>query len=379
MANKPTTTSKAKFFIPILSLILFLSATGCSSKGSSDGTVEISVNYNFKNVKPFEKSPYDVSYEIIPLQLPQYESIRIYLNNIEVFEDYIYVSTLRESIFIFDKQGNFVNKIAKGEDISEINSLTDFMIDRQGRKLEVFDKNRIVVYDLGGNYMESKELDGIMGVEYGISGENRIFLRHKNSLSEHTFTITPGNKTLELKTGQTVSNILNPKHFSTYQNTLYFTGYSNKVYSLESNDSIPNIIATVNNMNQNPTATGLDIERYQNLCAQKKHFTYINNFFVYNPNLWGFTLFVGETGYKIFMDTQSGKYYSHPLTGVPYSQNNRWVENQSEYYLFPVAKFSEETATTIKDTSPDLYNQMERAPADTKMWIIKTTYTNKQQ
>lgn len=150
-------------------------------------------------------------------------------------------------------------------------------------------------------------------------------------------------------------------------------------------DTVPEILATVVNMSSDDNLRGLDRERHLALSAQKKHFTYINNFFVYNQNLWGFSLFVGDAGYKILYDLEANNYYSHPLTGVPYSQNNRWVEEGAEYYLFPPSKFADETAEAILEIAPSLYQVMDdRAKAEkgkeikSKMWIIKATYKKKE-
>lgn len=377
--TKRLTGSIGRLILPFLTIISIIILTAqCSPGGSADGVTNITVNYNLNNVKPFEKAPYEVSYEIIPLLLPQYENIRIFINNIEVYDGKIYISTLRESILIFDTNGNFINKIPKGDQLTELQAMVDFMVNRKENKLEVFDVKRVSEFDLSGRFLASNELDGITGTEYGIAGNNRFFLRHKNSLSDYSFTINPGNRDFEWRTGQTVANILNPKHFHTYDNTLYFTGYTDKVYSMGANDSIPKLVAVVKNMNKDSNFRGLDNDRFQILSAQKKLFTYINNFFVYNPQLWAFTLHAGELGEKIFMDLESGNYYSHPLTGIPYSQNNRWVEDGAEYYLFPSAKFSEETSAKINEIAPDLYKAMEAAPADSKMWVIKATYTKKQ-
>lgn len=374
MSKRSSTFFKGFCAIALIALVFIL--PGCGSGGSKGGVTEITVKYNYQNIKPFADLSYKVDYSIIPLELPYGENIRIYLNNIEVFENRIYVSTLRESIYIFDTNGYLVSKISKGEELAELESLTDFMINRQERVLEVFDSKRLCRYDLEGRFIDSQELKGILGTEYGVIGNNRIYLRHKNSLSEHTFTVTPGNKNFEWKTGQTMSNILNPKHFHSYNNALYFTGYSDKVYRLEANDSIPQIIATVTHMHKDNNVKGLDNARYEALSAQKKLFTYINNFFVYNDDLWAFSLHAGEYSEKIFLDRTNGNYYSHPLTGVPYSQNNRWVENGTEYYLFPASKF-EESSNTIKNVAPELHKAMEEAPSDCKMWIIKATYTKK--
>lgn len=352
---------------------------GCSSSGSAENGIEIAVNYSMKNVKPFEKSNYTVDYEILPLQLPQQENIKIYLNNIEVFEDYIYISTLRESLVIFDNTGRFIHKIPVGKGINQVDRLLDYMVNRQEREIEILEVDKISEFDLTGNYLRSNESKGVYAVEYGISGDKRVFLRQKNSMSDYSFIIYPQEQDFEWKTGQTKVNSINPKHFHTYQNSLYFTGYSNKVYKLGAGDTLPQTFAYVKNMNTDHTVRGIDTDRYEILCEQKKQFTYINNFFVYNQNLLGFTLFQGSEGFKIFFDVESKNYYSHPLTNVPYSQNNRWVEDGTEYYLFPSNKFDEETAEKIKNIAPDLFDAMGSAPTDYKMWLIKATYSKKEQ
>lgn len=363
-------------------LILLISVVallpyGCSSSGAESDGIEIAVNYSMKNVKPFEESQYNVNYEILPLQLPQYNNIKIFLNNIEVYNDYIFISTLRETIIIFDSKGNFVHKIPKGEEIDQISGLIDFMVNRQENKLEVLDNNKIIEFDLTGKYKQSKEYEKIYAVEYGISGEKRVFLRQKNSMNDYSFLIHPQETDFEWKTGQTKTNSLNPKHFHTFNNSLYFTGYSNNIYKLAPSDTLPELFAYVKNMNTDKTVRDIDMERYKTLCEQKKQFTYINNFFVYNNNLLGFTLFSGSKGFKILFDLEKNKYYTHPLTNVPYSQNNRWVEDGTEYYLFPPNKF-EENAQKINNIAPGLYQAMEKAPKDYKMWIIKANYSKKE-
>ncbi len=369
-----------KFFISTVLLISIIIAfpIGCNSSGSNGDGIEIAVNYNMRNVKPFEKSNYRVDYEILPLQLPLYERIKIYLNNIEVFEEYIFVSTLRGPLMIFDNSGAFIRKIPVGEEIDELSGLLDFMVNREEKKIEVLDKYKISEFNLVGRYLKSRNNEGIYAVECGISGENRVLLRQKNSLSNYSFTIQPQEQDFEWKTGQTKVNSINPKHFHTYQNSLYFTGYSNKVYKLSPRETIPQTFAYVRNMNTDHTVKDIDMARYEVLCEQKRHFTYINNFFVYNNNLLGFTLFQGAEGFKILFDIESNNYYSHPLTNVPYSQNNRWVEDGTEYYLFPSNKFDEESAEKIKNIAPDLFKAMDNASQVHKMWLIKAKYSRKE-
>ena len=130
-------------------------------------------------------------------------------------------------------------------------------------------------------------------------------------------------------------------------------------------------------MNTDNTVKDIDKDRYEALCEQKSQFTYINNFYVYNDNLFGFSLLIGSEGFKILFDTESNQYYKHPLTNVPYSQNNRWVEDGTEYLLFPSNKFDDETSEKIKTLAPALYDAMENAPQDYKMWLIKAKYSKK--
>jgi len=369
-----------KFFASVILIICSIVAipAGCSSSGTSKDGIEIAVNYSMKNVKPFEDSKYTVNYEVLPLQLPQQENIKIFLNNIEVFGDYIFISTLRKSLLIFDKTGRFINKIPEGEGIDEISGLLDFMVNRKENKVEILGTKKISEFDLAGRYLKSNDIKGIYAVEYGISGEKRVFLRQKNSMSDYSFIIQPQEQDFEWKTGQTKVNSINPKHFHTYKNSLYFTGYSNKVYKLSPGDTLPQVFAYVRHMNTDNAIRDIDKDRYETLCEQKNQFTYINNFFVYNDNLVGFSLLIGSEGFKILFDKESNNYYTHPLTNVPYSQNNRWVEDGTEYYLFPSYKFDQETSEKIKTIAPDLFDAMEKAPKENKMWLIKANYSKKE-
>lgn len=350
----------------------------CGSSGTTGEGIEIAVNYSMKNIKPFENSKYTVSYEILPLQLPQHENIKIFLNNIEVFENYIIISTLRGPLMIFDKTGRFINKIEEGDGVDQLSGLLDFMINREENKIEVMDTKKVIEFDMTGTWIKSNDNEGTYAVEYGISGDKRVFLRQKNSMSNYSFLIQPQAQDFEWKTGQTKVNSINPKHFHTYKNSLYFTGYSNKVYKLSAQDTIPQVFAYVKNMNTDNTVKDIDKDRYEALCDQKSQFTYINNFYIYNDNLFGFSLLIGSEGFKILYDKETNNYYSHPLTNVPYSQNNRWVEEGTEYYLFPSNKFDEETAEKIKGIAPDLFKAMENAPQDYKMWVIKASYSKKE-
>lgn len=363
----------------ILSLFLaiFLSAA-CSSSGSDD-QVEIAVDYDLGNLKEFSESRYQVEYEILPLKTPENNRIKIYLNNIEVYKDRIFISTLREGINIFDQEGNFVNRITKGEDVKEIRSLADYMINRDEEHIEVLDLYKMSYYSLDGEYISSNEEEDVRAAEYATIDGKKVFLRHKNADSDYSFILNPGEINFELKTGQTTMNILNPKHFHKYEGSLYITGYSNKVYRLSPGDTLPKTIAYVKNMLMNNNMSGLDKDQYEKLCASKEAFTYLNNFFIYDQNLWGFSLAHTNIGNKILMDTETREYYKHPLTGIPYSQNNRWVENGTEYYIFPSEKMKDNNiALTIEAKAPALHEAMQQASKEHKMWIIKAKYSLKQ-
>jgi hypothetical protein len=357
---------------------MMLSLTSaCTAPGSGDQT-EIGVDYDLGNLKEFSESRYQVEYEILPLKTPENQRIKIYLNNIEVFKDRIVISTLREGINIFDQEGNFINRISKGEDVKEVRSLADYMINRDKERIEVLDLYKMSYYSLDGEYISSNEEEDVRAAEYATVDDKKVFLRHKNADSDYSFLINPGEINFERKTGQTTMNILNPKHFHKYEGSLYITGYSDKVYRLSPGDSLPKTIAYVKNMLKNNNVSGLDRDQYESLCASKDAFTYLNNFFVYDNNLWGFSLAHTNIGNKILMDKELGEYYKHPLTGIPYSQNNRWVENGTEYYIFPSDKMKDDNiALTIEAKVPKLHKAMQQASREHKMWIIKAKYSLK--
>ena len=373
------------FFNKVVIAVIFTAmAASCGQTRKEGDTVIFKLDTRQQNVQPFSESDYSLLYEIIPLETTEEADIKIFFNYIEVFKNYVYVSTMNESLRIFDADGNFINAIHKGERGGEVKSLRDFTINRNKERIEILDANKIHKYTLTGEFIETIEVGNFIAAEFGIAGETRVFLLPLNSVSNHNFTVIFGNKhrvPMEQKYGQTTTPVLYPKHFHNYNNELYFTGYSNRVYKLGANDSIPSIVAQFTNMYTNTNVKNLDMNQYETLCAQHNFFTYLNNFYVYNSELWGFSLYTGKLSTKFMYDSSADRIFYHPLNGIPYAQNNRWVQDGTEYYIFPPERFKDDIAQTIKDHDIELYNLMSSQPVAKKdnLWLIKVNFTQNEK
>lgn len=152
-----------KFRILVLSIVFVIS--GCSSLSrQSEEQLETIIE-----IPPLlEDKMLDLgkisSVQFIPLETKEGVIVES-IDEIKVGEDRIYIfDKEQESIFIFDRVGNYINKISKkGRGPDEYNYIVDFGVYEATKEIEIYDHRRLILYDMDGNFLSSRRVPFFAG------------------------------------------------------------------------------------------------------------------------------------------------------------------------------------------------------------------------
>lgn len=96
----------------------------------------------------------------IPLETNE-ESLIGRMEQVFVTEEYVYVQTgfgKGSELFVFDIEGNFVNKIRQGQGPGEVYRIYDVAYDRYKKQIVLYDHPYLAIYDEKGDFVERKRL-----------------------------------------------------------------------------------------------------------------------------------------------------------------------------------------------------------------------------
>lgn len=137
-------------------LLIVICFAMCTQKPQLDDAIFVDLD------SPVKASLFDYfhSVELIPLETSP-EVLIVGISKIITQQDKYYVLDKNQSIiFVFDKMGKFVFKIAKkGQGAGEYVFIQDFNINPFSGNLEILEAyGNVHVYDLSGNYIETKQI-----------------------------------------------------------------------------------------------------------------------------------------------------------------------------------------------------------------------------
>lgn len=171
-----------KFFIGINLLILTLCS--CSPQTSNRGEEISHIEWDsLKEANPLCNANTTVGF--VQLETTD-ECIINYIKKIEYDDDYLFVEDGMQRVFVFNKEGRFINKIGrKGGASNEYITLYDFILDREAKKVLLYDmgKNTILSYDYLGNFLNSEKIrmnDFFYGSKIASADGNRVLLINTN-------------------------------------------------------------------------------------------------------------------------------------------------------------------------------------------------------
>ena len=101
-------------------------------------------------------------YFIVPLKTTEKYLIG-YISNLQLFDEKIFLlDEMTNSIFIYDMEGNPINKIHNiGQGPGEYHKIADFCINRDEKELLILDNftKKILIYSLKGDFLQEKKLN----------------------------------------------------------------------------------------------------------------------------------------------------------------------------------------------------------------------------
>jgi len=367
-----------KTIIASFTIICIICTVSCSNHETGEGmTIDVTTDLN--NVLPSSELGYNIDYKIIKLDSDVEAFVKAESGmRFEAYLDYLYIASMG-TVKIFHKNGDYITSLPIGNGPGEIPIVSGMSVNRLNKTLEVTTPKFLIIYDLVGLYIETRELPAIKKTEFAAFGDKHIFLQSNTFATNTNFVILDNDDSqyeFEAKTCITKDKIHFPRHFNYSQDdkTIYFTGYSDKVYLLKEGEERPQVIATVTNMAKEslPEMTSDD---YWDYCKKHNYFWMIKNFYQYNDELYGFEL----DRERLLYNSATDKYYFHPMNKVMLTFGARCEDNNEDFFIFPQDLLNDQILDKIKEKNLQFYNLITTELTDNEenTWVIKLTYTKK--
>ncbi len=217
-----------KIIMKKLMLIIFSCITffACNHRIETNRSLLIKKDIDISEAKKFIKlSEVFDSISIIPLQTGP-DCLIGKINSIFMNDSHIFIlDIVRESLYIFSRDGKFVNKICNvGKGPGEYTDVLDFFIDNEKKQIILLAAGKIQFYSLDNFKLLSEFPKGIFGVQYWYLGKN-IFAAYEGNMS----TDNAGNNLVLFKKNKIIKEYLPIRR--------ELKGYN---YSLKNNFSLKN-------------------------------------------------------------------------------------------------------------------------------------------
>lgn len=127
-------------------MVLF-TLLSCNKANLNNGNkIDLEINNNFSIYDLFSEI------EITPLENNDSVIVDYLITKTLFYKDYIYILNPRiNTIFIFDTDGRFINKLENGDGPDKFTTVLDYNINRYTGNLEVLAPFQILIYDSNGN------------------------------------------------------------------------------------------------------------------------------------------------------------------------------------------------------------------------------------
>ena len=139
--------------------LLFLTLYSCSPQAGNQSEEITSIEWNsLKETNPLCNA--QTAVEFVQLETTD-ECIINYIKKIESDDDFLFIEDGMQRVYAFNKEGRFMNKIGrKGGATNEYVTLYDFILDREEKKVLLFDmgKRAILSYDYHGNFLSTEKI-----------------------------------------------------------------------------------------------------------------------------------------------------------------------------------------------------------------------------
>lgn len=146
-----------RIFIILLCSLLFFS---CEKSNKGNGMQQVLPLENVTSEDIKNTDIFDVV-SCIPLET-RLECMLTDISKIEYFQDKYYIldRNVHKAVLVFNEHGTFLRKIGVyGHGHGEYATISDFTIDKEGKRVVILSAPSVVyVYDLNGNFQQSKEL-----------------------------------------------------------------------------------------------------------------------------------------------------------------------------------------------------------------------------
>lgn len=225
-----------KYWISCIYLLLFFNS--CQQAGSTAQSIEVDIE---DICSDFSLTTLFSSARVIPLETSD-SSLFAYADKIIMYEDRLYIMDKRESlVMIFDKAGNFVNKIdKKGRGPEEYFWLTDICINNYEQTLELLDPSgKLLTYDLKGQFICATQLPNDIRAYHSLAVLNSDSILFSSDAEDYILSIysRSQHKILNRFVKKSLSYFTS-SFLYIYQDTVYYSqSLFDQVYSLNNSET----------------------------------------------------------------------------------------------------------------------------------------------
>lgn len=338
-----------------LIIFMFSFLFSCTSKD-----IKISENENVHIIE-LEKCEYHnelkTSFfckEAVALLLEDNERSKIgSIAKIEIIERYIYImdQMFAKTLFIFDLNGNFINKVGQaGKGPGEYLSIIDFAVNVKDKSVYLLSYGKILKFSENGNFIKSIEVDkNVIGIFWS---NNSLFLKHLAIINEDINVISAINDNGK-QLNAWLSNKVYSKGFygnisfsrkpftGDDQKVKFFTHFNNTVFCTQNDKIFPYVEIVANNCFNTK-----DVQKYSEMKSKLGFgdHTEINEHF--KDKFWGIWNYY-EVGKLMFIESRNNKfsariiynseskksYYSHNIRNDEYGTRNLTILNCTDEYI----------------------------------------------
>ncbi len=360
-----------KRYFQIYILIIILVMTSCQNSNVTDDRFIIPQPDEFRSIDEL-----DISYDVIKLQDDIDDALLGDVNNVLIFGNYIYCMEQGKTVHIFNTDGIFIKRFAKGRGPGELMMPMDMCIDYRNGNLNILSGIKIMEFSPEGDYIKTHELPAITYMEIEKCGDlymlysarysekNKKYFRIYNALDKQ---ITP------IIDAVNIPPIIGESHMvKSGDNGIYYNGmYGNIVYKLKDDENFGSIKCAFDNVAADEM---LNISDFEEWSDSHPKYLRIGNFREFANGLWGLTV-SKKTRYQILYNPEKQVAYElEHIKGLVYVG----FDGHNDYYMIsPISVLTTNLANiksaNLKNLFTKLYELSENNE-DGNNFLVKLNY-----
>ena len=324
--------------ILLLPILLFLSIISCEDNDKEDTLKRYHISMDLSKSLSF--TDFIGKVEVLTFEGTD-SSLMKNITRIRCSFDYIYLSDNSQQIFIFSKDGKFINKInSRGTGPQEYLNLGSFEIDKFGKRICVLDpmRSNLISYSLKGEFLKIEKLPSLSEGAYGefcFIENNRILFTSGNTSARVTiYNAEKG--IIEREFMPHTLEFTNSSMCKIFNETYLSEEYSDVIYQYANGEVKPSYRIKVDNLSCNLIGNigNYDFpENIRKLIDSELSDYYINSV---NGNSDILYISLSRKGnfYSYLIDKDSNKFFCFNVVEKELQPNIKYIDNEMMIGLY---------------------------------------------